>query len=101
MVPPINWGETNNNNNISYQPFQTIPLSTPYNQSTNIQQKQQQLQQQYTHDVKLNNYGPTTHRQCVDCLSYMNKMSELLNSNNKLQQETNHLKQLNRECVAD
>eukprot|EP01083_Nonionella_stella_P216916 779137_1 len=93
-VPPINWNETNHTN-IQYQPFQTIPLSTPYNNNNNIL-KQQQQQQQCN---KLNNYG--SHRQCVDCLSYMNKMSELLNINNKLQHETNHLKQINREYVAD
>eukprot|EP01083_Nonionella_stella_P005404 15607_1 len=99
-IPPINWNECeynpiNSNNTTEYQPFRAVSLAAPYQPDY----KTEPLQVNGVHCSKLTAYGH--HRQCTDCLSYMNKMSELLSMNTTLQEESNHLKQLNHQYVAD
>lgn len=100
-IPPINWNESNVSN-VQYHPFQTVALSAPYASNNIYNQVQSQNNNNMNmdnHNFKLNGYG--NHRQCTDCLSYMNKMSELLTINTKLQHETTHLKQLNHQFIAE
>ena len=98
VMPPINWSELNQSNNYQYQPYQSINI-TPYSHPCNTQRHTNTLISCIPTQNTCIPYG--SHRECTDCMSYMNKMSELLEVNKKLQQENSTLKQLTHQYVAE
>ena len=119
-MPPINWGEIQNSNN-QYQPYQTLNI-TPYSHPQTIQ-----LQRIATTNIRdiipttnnrMNNIpqqtqivhggsgqqvvgGYGSHRDCGDCMIYMNKLSQTMEVNRKLQQENSRLKQAQHQYLSD
>ena len=96
IIPPIDWTETRNSNpRHRYVRNQAIELSAPYHYpspSNNVS-----IHSSHVHFNGL--YG--NHRQCTDCSLYMNKVNELIHSNNQLLQENAYLKQLNQQFMSN